>query len=487
MQTFSVNISSSTEATSYPLPDNLGNFLNKLIDNDSKLISPSILRDSMLSLWSSVPFKFSNNYIAVDAFNPSDRDIKYKLLLGKRSWTPSGKTYSTDHDLMNDTLINNENDIYIYNTKKDNVNNNFTRMSFLAGTNPQLFNTAPYIQSNLFFSYTQSVSLDIISPINATISINSLYGTVSLNNIVFPTISQSSGSASNLKVLKYQNGVIEWDLLSYPPTNIIGQTNSILQISGNLQVNGFSVFFSDSRKVPVQIGDIIPGSTFNNYPIVETLRRMVYPYIAPNCSVLIGPPYSSGYTEVGTSPSPTIFWTLNKRTYNLLTTSLSNMIPGIYGPISGNGPITVTGSSTGVVISPISATSTEFKVTVYDGTSYGSASVSLTGVYPYFWGYSPLSNMTNIGLASLTKNISDKQDKTTFISGSGNLYFIYDSNYGTLSTIYDNLGNNVTASFSYAISNFSSPTGLWAGKQFYVYKWSSAPTNFSVVSYQFEY
>lgn len=486
MQTFSVNISSDTEATSYPLPDNLNNFLNDLIDNESKLISPRVLRNSMLSLWSSVPFKISDSYIAVDAFNPSDRDIKYKLLLGKRSWTPSGQTYSSKHDLMNDVLVSNDNDIYIYNTKKDNVNNNFTRMSFLAGSNPQLFNSAPYIQSSVFFSFTQSLSLDIISPMS-DITIKGLYGTVSVNNIVFPTISNSSTSASNLKVLKYQNGNMEWGLLSYSSTNTIGQTGSILQLSGGLEVNEFPLSFSDSRRVPVQFGDIMPGSTFNSYSIVETLRRMVYPYIAPSCSVSIGSPYSSGYTEVGTSPIPTVFWTLNKRTYNLLTTSLGNMIPGIYPPIGGSGPITVTGSSTGVVISPISATSTEFKVTVYDGTSYGSASVTLTGVYPYFWGYSTLVNMTNIGLSTLTKDTSKKEDKTAFIYGSGNLYFIYDSNYGTLSNIYDNLGNNVTASFSYTLSNLSSPSGLWAGKQFYVYKWSSAPSNFSSVSYQFQY
>lgn len=488
MQTFSVNINTATEATSYPLPDYLNQLVTELIDNDAKLITPKILRNSMLSLWSSVPFKFTSNYIGVDAFNPSDRDIKYKLLLGKRSWTPAGLTYSSSHDIMNDVLLQNENDIFIYNVKKDTVSNNFTRMSFLSGVNPQLFSTAPYIQSNLFFSYTQSVSLDINAPgVGVTVSINSLYGTVSVNDIVFPTIVQSSASASNLKVLKWYNGQMIWDFISYPSTNTIGQTGSTLQLLGNAQVNGYSLNFTDSRKVPVQFGDIIPGSKFSGYPLVETLRRMVYPYISPNCSVALASPYSSGYTEVGTSPMPTVLWTLNKRTNNLVTTSLSNMIPGVYPPVVGNGPITVTGSSTGIVISPIAATSTQFKVTVYDGTSYGSASVSLTGIYPYFYGYSSLNVMTTIGLASLTKEVTNKSNKSVFISGSNNLYFIYDSSYGALSTIYDNLGNNVIASFSTSIINLSSPTGFWAGKQFYVYQWNSAPSNFTAVNYQFNY
>jgi hypothetical protein len=124
----------------------------------------------------------------------------------------------------------------------------------------------------------------------------------------------------------------------------------------------------------------------------------------------------------------------------------------------------------GVVISPITATATNFKITVGDGTQGNSASVSLTGIYPYFYGFSPLSAMTSIGLASLSKLVEYKGDKIVDITGTNSFYFVYDYDYGTLSNIYDSYGNTVSGSFSYTSGYFSSPTGLWASKQFYVYK-----------------
>jgi hypothetical protein len=489
MQTYSVNNSTATEAISYPLPENLNFLLNELIDNESKLISPKVLRNSILSLWSSVPYKVTDNYIAVDASNPTDRDIKLKVFLGKRSWTPPGLSYSFTNDLVNDGLLSNDSDIYVYNTKRDNQNNGFTRMSFLSGINTSLFNQSPYIQSGVFTSFTQSLSLSLVSPSpNSTFSMTSLYGTVSINGIPLPTIYDSGASASNSKVLKWDGQQMVWDWIIFPNTDWVGQTGSPVNIIGTpVNINGNPLSLTDERMVPVQFGDIVPGSNFNDFPIVEVLRRMVYPYLAPTCTISINPPFSSGYTEVGTSPIPTISFSLTKKTNNLLTTSLSGMIPGVYPPITGNGQITVTGSSTGIVISPIGATATEFKVTVYDGVSYGSASTTLTGIYPYFWGYSPLSTMTTIGLASLSKAVDPREDKSVFISGSGSIFFIYDSNYGTLSTIYDNFNTDVTASFSYEIQTLSSPNGLWAGKQFYVYKWPSGPNNFTPVQFQFQY
>jgi hypothetical protein len=83
--------------------------------------------------------------------------------------------------------------------------------------------------------------------------------------------------------------------------------------------------------------------------------------------------------------------------------------------------------------------------------------------------------MNSIGLASLSKLVEPKGDKVIDISGSGNYYFIYDYNYGTLSNIYDSTGNTSSGSFSATQSILSSPTGLWAGKQFWVYQWSSVP------------
>jgi hypothetical protein len=136
----------------------------------------------------------------------------------------------------------------------------------------------------------------------------------------------------------------------------------------------------------------------------------------------------------------------------------------------------VTSTSNGIVISPITASTTTFLIQVSDGTGIGTSSATLTGVYPYFYGFSPLSTMTTVGLGSLTKKVEPKSDKIYDYIGSGNMYFIYPKVYGTLSNIYDNFGNTCSASFSSPTSQvFSSPTGLWASEEFWVYKYDNAP------------
>ena len=85
--------------------------------------------------------------------------------------------------------------------------------------------------------------------------------------------------------------------------------------------------------------------------------------------------------------------------------------------------------------------------------------------------------MTTVGLGSLTKKVESYGDKIYDYTGSGNMYFIYPKVYGTLSNIYDSFGNTCSASFSTPTSQiFSSPTGLWASEEFWIYQYSSAPT-----------
>jgi hypothetical protein len=174
-------------------------------------------------------------------------------------------------------------------------------------------------------------------------------------------------------------------------------------------MNDYPLEFTDDRRMPIDFNDLAIGSTFSQSPLVEMLKRIIFPYLPPEAQIQISGQYSGGYAEVGTFPSPTIQWSIKKRTLDTQVTSLLNMIPGSYPQITGAGEQTVQGVSTGIVISPITATSTDFKITVSDGTQSGSASTSLTGIYPYFYGYSSLASMTNIGLLSLTKENSKNE------------------------------------------------------------------------------
>jgi hypothetical protein len=487
MATFSINNGTSTESLAYslvggtgPSPDYINDILNSLEDNNNKQISPYALRSTILSLYSSVPFKETTasgsniEYIGIDTLDSSNKDQKRKIFLGKRAFSGT-YSYSELHDIMNSSLLNSDVDIFLYNTKTDSVDNDTTKVSILSGTSSALYEFAPYFRSQLVIGFSQSLSLDFVS-VNGDITLQSDYDYVKINTFSLPTILESSASASNSKTLFYQNGILEWGDVLLPSLSYIGTTGSSINIYGSpVNLNGFPIEFSDSRKVPQQVNGVLIGETFSVESLSDMVRRVVYPYLPPLCLIKLLPPYNSGYVEVGTFPTPTLEFTIKKRTYPTLTTSLSNMIPGIYPPVAGYTPTSVTSTSNGIVISPITASTTNFTITVSDGTQSNSATTSISGVYPFFYGFSSVNNMTSIELINLSKIVEPKSDKLIDISGIGNYYFIYDFDYGTLSNIYDGLGNTCSASFSATYSILSSPTGLWAGKDFYVYKWSSVP------------
>ena len=499
--TFSVNIGLPTETTSYPLGGSVSylyDMLNRLEDNTDKLVNPDDIRDSIFSLHTSTSFKQTTasgstiTYIGLDSGNPDDRDVKEKkIYFGKRAYSGT-YSYSDSYNIMNDSLLSSDVDIFLYNTRIDTDSQASTRLGIIAGTNLSLHTISPYIQSQLISGTTQSLSMDIVNP-SGNIVLESIYsgytGSVIVNNMIFPTSDESMASASNDKILFLDGEELIWDYMKLPVPDYIGETGSQLDIYGTpTNVNGYPIEFADSRMCPVQIGDILYGDTFNNMPLSETLRRLIYNYLPPTCDIRIIGAYSSGYAEVGTYPTPNLQFTINKKTLPTLITGLVNMIPGSYPAISSTSYTSITSNSNGIVMSPVLASSTEFKVNVNDGVGSGSASTTLTGIYPYFYGFSNNLTMNSIGLASLSKLVEPIGDKTVDITGSGNLYFIYDFDYGTLSNIYDNYGNTSSASFSHSSIVLSSPTGLWAAKEFYVYQWDSvSQMGPPSVNYQFNY
>ena len=498
--TFSINIGQSTEASSYDLTNDFNSMLTILQDNTDKEVNPEDIRSSILSLFSNTPFKqtiasaSTISYIGIDTLNPSERGFKNKVFLGKRAFSGTF-SYTSTHDIMTSTLLNNsEVDIYLYNTKRDTISNSKTRVAILAGTNSSIYTSSPYLESQVFVGVTESsLSLDLVNPTTnggtfATINLQSDYGTVSINDIVFPTVLDNA-TASTDKILSWNNGLLEWGNITLPTTDHIGTTGSLLNVYGSpVNLNGYSLEFTDTRYCPISIGDIQMGSTFDSVAISDVLRRMVYDYLPPLCSISVLPPYSLGYVEVGTSPLVTVSYTIEKRSLPTLVTGLSNMIPSSYPAITSGGPSLVTGVANGVVISPVASGTSSFTITVNDGTTSNSTSASISAIYPYFYGFSLLNTMTTTGLATLSKLVDPKSDKIIPITGVGNLYFIYDYNYPDLTSIIDNNSNIITSSFTQSVITLSSPTGLWASKQFKVYQYNGvSQIGPPSVNYQFKY
>lgn len=292
--TYSINVGTSTEAFR---KQDINSVMLDLPDNTQKLISPKDVRDAFLTTWANSAFKqtigqANIEYLGIDSGNPSNRDIKQKIFIGKRNFAGT--------DIMTSNLLNNTNsDIYIYNTKPDSYLTQSTSVVILAGTNSTLHDYAPYIKSDVVNSGS-ALSLEFINPslYSGPINVYSTTGRVAINGILFPTVAETSASASNGKILKYfgsyPNGVLRW---AEPTLSLasIGTIGSPLNIFGTVSVNNYvgnSLEFVDNNIVPQKIGDINIGSSFSsgsyngqNWPLSEVIRKILYPYVEPSLTL----------------------------------------------------------------------------------------------------------------------------------------------------------------------------------------------------------
>jgi hypothetical protein len=470
---------------------------SNLIDNESRSLQPKYIRDSILSLWDLPSFKEtiatpSNiRYIGIDSGNTSDRDIKQKIFFGKRSYK--------NYDILNN-LLTSDTDIFFYNTKLDSDSQNDTKISILSGANPNIY--SPYISSNYVIGKTASLYLNIVNQDDIHIlsrsynisgvkmTDNNLGSTVSINNVIFPPYSTNLSSNIDGKYLLVNNGLMTWTNSLFNNTITsgyipVGENNKELNIYGSkTTINGYDLDFTDLRMTPYDLGGIIPGSTFSKDSLSEVLTRIIYNNTPPKCSLTM---LNSIYQEVGTSPEIILQYKVQKFSNPLKPTRLINMIPSQLAPISDTESIIIEGISEGVFITPIIATQTNFTIKVED-INGGSVSVtkSIKGVYPYFYGFSTYSVPDIFELEKLNKIVDEKSDKTIDFIGNGNLFFIYDKNYGPLTSIISN-SVNITASFSYMTATISSPNGFWDLKEFYIYRRNGVDIYAPSENYTFKY
>jgi hypothetical protein len=482
--TYSINIGTEYEASR--LPDILS-VLKNIPDNTHKLISPKDVRDAFLSTWANSPIKQTTTttgveYIGIDSGNPANRDVKQKIFLGKRNFGGG--------DILNNTLLNNQNnDIYFFNTKPDSATQSNTRIAILSGTYSSLYGQAPYIES---ISDGTKFDFEFRNPSlsNGSINIYSSTGRVAINGIIFPTAAESSASASNGKVLRYYgtypNGSLRWDntnvsvaVIGSPgtPTNLYGSTVS---------VNGFPLEFINDSQVPSKVGGIPVGSSFSagsfdngsgyqNWPIVEVLRNLLYPYVPPSINLeAINVSSLNSYAEIGTTVSISLNYDMSiyPRTDSeyvsdyCITSSEPNPIGTIvynqgppYSGLSFSTQLPGTTFSGSISLTKYRETygtvSFSFNVTDIPGLTAASypfgfshSSTAPFGyVYPVFCGFTSSIIDTSVlafssGSKSITKIIKPYPGLSNSISfntnGEGYFYFCYPTAYfSDIKTIKD--------------------------------------------------
>lgn len=502
--TYSINIGQLIESTRKP---DIFTVLQDLPDNTKKLISPRDVRDAFLSVWANstikltTPANFSSfEYIGVDSGNPDNRDIKNKILLGKRS--------VGNLDIMNSTLLNSDTDIFFYNTKPDTVTQSSTKIGFLSGTNKTLFPYAPYIEANSVTGSRVDFNINNPSVGGGAINISSDTGRVSINGIVFPTSAESSASASNGRVLKYYgtypNGYLKW-ADPIPTLTIIGSPGKTTSIYGNpVLLNGYSLEFSNDDLVPVTLGGITQGSSFpkdsftaggyttpgsgQNWPMTEVIRKILYPYIEPTLQLSVNNESTNNlYAERGYPATISVTYSITSYARNqnefvshyfLRIGSASNYSTFSSGSFSGMPGTTLNSSfiyatSSSAVIDTWSAIDFNLYASTMPGItnsisypfgfSFSSPTISVKFINPVFCGFTSSIITNTTGLSSLF-SVSKKQvvpypgasNSISFgVTGSGYFYLAYPSSFATnLKRVKDPNGFIIHDSSFYSSSAF---------------------------------
>lgn len=288
--TYSINNGTLIETNTL---SSLNDMLSEVPDNTLKKITPKNIRDNFLTVYSNIAFKPTINsagieYIGIDTYNPSNRDLKEKILLGKRTYGGV--------DILNDTLLQSDSDIFLYNTKKDTDDNNATKITILAGTNSSLYPQAPYIEA--VHNADDTIDLNIKNnSTNGSINIEATNGVVNINGVDFPKTTTYPSDGQILKYSgNYPNGNLVWSDNNVQVSQI-GSLTADTKMTGSVSVNGYSLEFIDDNIVPETIGGVMIGSSFSansftnasggkqNWPVCEVIREILYPYVKPSCSL----------------------------------------------------------------------------------------------------------------------------------------------------------------------------------------------------------
>lgn len=473
--TYSINLGTVIETTR---KTDIFKVLQDLPDNTQKLISPRDVRDAFLTTWANSSFKVTSpgalatEYIGLDSGDPSNRDIKQKILLGKRS--------VGNLDVMNNTLLSSTTaDIFLFNTKSDSVSQASTKVSILAGTSSILHPYAPYFES---FATGSNIDFNIHNPSlgGGAINIISTAGRVAINGIVFPTVAETTANASNGRILKYAgtypNGYLIWADPTLTLTSIGSPTMSTELWGSPVTVNGVSLEFSDDSIVPVDVGGLTAGmsfsadsfynsylGTYSDWPMSEIIRRILYPYKLPVLQLSVSN-NGTKYIEAGLTTSLTFTYSIKSYARNsgewirdyIIRKSTQSSIPFIFygASFSGSAGATISGSfqystmsSVGILTYSLHISTQSSPFATSSAYPFGYTNVyvqdSIEVVNPILFGYSnvvpavsgtAISDVNSV-LSSMNRTIlpypGTNSTITIAATGSGYVYFMYPSNFTT--------------------------------------------------------
>jgi len=317
--------------------------------------------------------------------------------------------------------------------------------------------------------------------------------------------------------------------------NVINSQNTTIQniastLSGNFAPNLYTTAVSNSvNSIALGGAPVQNAQIWGTYTITQVLDTLLFPTINPTYttpSISLSANYSGTY-EIGVGINQSLTLTGNKNDAgaftqlriarngtNLITnsspttTSIGN-IGSQYGYNDPNNPnYSYTATYTDTYIIPSGTTTwsgsgsygaglakqnnkgatdtTSFAIRSSSApqsadSNFGSNSVSITGIYPYFWGVSStqptaasIASSIQAGTANKVLAVGSGTLTITYNASSQFVWFAVQSSYGNKSTWYNTALNNGSIGTGQFIlspvsQSVTSPSGYWSGVTYNIY------------------
>ena len=294
-------------------------------------------------------------------------------------------------------------------------------------------------------------------------------------------VSGASGANASLLVADYLGN----PLFTVTPASVVA-TGPISASNLSGTNTGDKDAYTNATPVPVTIGGIAAGTTFSNQTIYAMFNALLYPYQAP---VFTGFILSGQATTLECG----IYALGGSQTFTWGTTNSSNVqvnslvIKDFTTSTTLGSGLANTGTSTLAIGSAVTNTVTNaVHQWSLDGTNSNSVAMAtayftVTWYSPFYYGVGAAA-LSVANLQALTKQVVAKANHTyTFNPTSQKMYYAYPASYGTLSSIIDPNGFNITADWTLSTPTFTNnPTNYNGGSVTYnVYEYNNLTTQTS--------
>lgn len=216
------------------------------------------------------------------------------------------------------------------------------------------------------------------------------------------------------------------------------------------QINTWNnqIKYTNRKRMPITIGGLEQGTSFDNMDYRVLLNKLLYPYIEPTISGISITPNNT-ILEKGNN------FTLNTIKFNINAPSLETSDAINYDFKSNNVSIRnkdIVSKSINEAFTILINSDTTLSVLLTDRVNNKTKTFNLISyrfIYPFYYGVTNSSSITDSLVKGLTKSVQSKGNKTIkYTTANQKMVFAYPKDYGKLSKIYDANNFNVLNTFS---------------------------------------